>query len=261
MELIDLLKITVKLARIEKVTSNFLLISGFNGQERWKIKRFVPEDMTARIMGLWFGDGDKVRSIGLTNTDINLVIEFLKFTDMLGIPRERFLAEIKVPHGCSVKLKEISKRLKIPLKRIKIGVSERARKPAFRVRLFSRTICRLFHQLVETIAKLGSREAKIQFLRGLIAAEGCIEVRKDGKLHEVMISLRNEKERKWVKENFIHKLGITTNKDSCDSIRIGNKTNLEIIKRLDLVSFHSSKKQKFESSFSRLCSRKTFAIR
>jgi len=260
MKLIGLSKILMKPVRIEKITEDSLVLSGFNHQGKWKIKRFVPVDEAAKIMGLWFGDGDKVRSIGLTNTNINLVIEFLKFTDMLGIPREKFLVEIKLPVGSLVQLEEISKKLRVPLKRIRVRTSKNARNPAFRVRLFSRVICRIFHQLLEAIVNLSDRKVKIQFLKGLIAAEGCIGVRKDGKLHELIISLKDENERKWIKEKFIHELGIVTNKDSIDSIRIGNKINLKKIKKLGLVSFHAQKRQKFELSFLRLCSRKTFAM-
>jgi hypothetical protein len=114
--MIDLAKLQLEKEGIfiEKLSKNFILIKGLNNQKFWKLKRLLPEKITATTMGLWFGDGDKIRSIGISNTNFTLVEKFLEFTDILNISRTNFLVEIKVQKENQIDKAEISEKLRIP---------------------------------------------------------------------------------------------------------------------------------------------------
>jgi hypothetical protein len=250
-EIIDISKLDLEKARIfvEKEENEFLILKGINNQKRWKLRKVLPARLTSQMIGFWFGDGDKVRSIGITNTKLELVRKFLDFTDTLGLPRDRFLLEIKLKKDSEIDMKKVSEELKIPEERMRIRGSELATKPCFRVRLFSRVISRLFKILADWISN-SSKDLKIEFLKGLIAAEGCVSLRKDGKIHEIFISLKNKNEKEWIKRNFLEAIGITHIRENKDSIVIGRKENFNIIFSLNLMGLHEEKFKKFISSFS-----------
>lgn len=253
-EKIDLLKIAEKVGRVKKVENERVMIVGKDKLTQWILKRFLPIKTVARIIGLWIGDGDKVRAIGITNTNLEIVKFFLDFLDILEIPREKLRVEVTIPNSLEKRKDEIIFELLnqlglSSLEKISVRVSTLARKPAIRIRCFSRILSNLFHQIFVEIVKTNNQEIKIEFLKGLLAAEGCVERLNNGKIHRVLISIKDKQLREIVKTSFLLPVGIIPSKDDRDSIRICGKSNFEIIEKFELLSLHKEKLNKFKSSF------------
>jgi len=253
-EKLDLAKIAEKIGTVKKVGKERVMIIGKDKATKWVLKRFLPTKTVARIMGLWIGDGDKVRSIGITNTNLEIVKSFLDFLDFLDIPREKLRIEITIPKSLEdQKDKILTKTLNSlglsSLKKLSTRISTLARKPAVRIRCFSRILSNLFHQIFEEITRINNQELKVEFLKGLLAAEGCVERLKNGKIHRVLISIKDKQLREIIKTSFLLPVGIVPSKDDKDSIRICGKSNFEIIEKFELLSLHNEKLKKFKSSF------------
>lgn len=248
--MLDLSKLPFAKANIAVVNQNkrYLTIRGANNQKVWKIRKFVPSLETAEMMGLWFGDGDKTRAIGLSNNRLQLVINFLEWTNKLGLPRELYLAEVVTTDQNILNVTKVAKKLKVDASRIRIRTSQLARETNYHVRLFSRILARLFGLLANQFA-VTSVSNKKHFIKGLLAAESCIKLRSDGVIHGVYITVDDEGKRAWIKENFLEAIGLKTNRDNRNSIYITGFKNFSLLNSFDAFSLHPQKRANFVKGF------------
>lgn len=105
----------------------------------------------------------------------------------------------------------------------------------------------MFHDLKDTLFQ--NRVFIASFLRGVIACEGNIFLRKGVKLDEINIAVHRKVDRKFIRD-LLTGLGIQPNKDKeiehDEAILIHGLSNFRKIKEWNLVSLHPAKFQDFE---------------
>ncbi|RLE43960.1 hypothetical protein DRJ22_06335, partial [Candidatus Woesearchaeota archaeon] len=189
---------------------------------------------------------------GFANTEIELHRHFLKFSEgCLGISSDEFNARISVPPKLKENMKNIKKHvseeLKIPLDEFwKSQVLEQRNKIHVDIKICSRilslTINNLFTKLQSIIESDVSFVAS--FLKGLIATEGNVHVRRCGRLGEIMIAIHDRQTRVWIRKLF-QILGIDPSKDKeipgDEGVLIHGFSNFKIVQEWDLCCLHPSK--------------------
>ena len=117
---------------------------------------------------------------------------------ILGIDVQKSYAEIVVPKNKEIPSEaEIKQILGVIPRKIKIRKLKQSRKVTWRIRIFSRILCRLFKSLFWYFQESSDKEVKLNFLKGLLAAEGCVGLRKDGFVHNIYFSQKRKGERSY----------------------------------------------------------------
>ena len=227
------------------------------------IKRLIPicEELF-QLFGLWFGDGIKQKcgvhqTFGLANTELNLHKLFLVLTKKLfSIEPRAFRCFLKVPVRMGNNIDEIkrnlSDELNIPIEnfrkpQLKENINLVCLSTVIDSRLLAFTIQLLFKKMRKILIK--DKIFTSNFLSGLIATEGCIVVRKWGRLDEITIGAKKENERKFIRKLLLN-LGIFPGKDKGkgqEAVAIHGLSNFKLFQKWDLVLLHPLKHKKFKN--------------
>lgn len=226
------------------------------------IRRFIPIcGGLFQLLGLWSGDGIKMKegkhkTFGFANNQLNLHKLFLSLSkECLSIDSTQFKCGISVPSNMKVDKneikKKISKELNIPIENFqKVRTIDGINLVMIKIVINSRLLAFLVKLISENLRSIlfQNKNFAVKMLQGLIATEGCIVVRRWGKLDEITIGAKEK-----VKRDFIRKLllilRIQPSKDKGEgqeAVAIHGLSNFKIFKKWDLVSLHPLKHKKFE---------------
>lgn len=225
-----------------------------------------------KAVAIYYGEGNsstKRRLSNFVNSNPVVVNAGIKLFELLGINKSELKARVKVynPTINDRKLKKYwSKLTDVPLENfLKTEISyskpiyERNReKPSKLGRveiIYSSVIIKeIIDNLVKEVKKfaLENSEVRREFLKGLIAGEGSVLLKADGKLQELRVSSCDEIEQKFIRD-LLQKEGIRlTDKEREFYVPIFGFDNFKIISEFRLFDFHPDKRQKFNLGFKNL---------
>lgn len=225
------------------------------------IKKLVPVcELLFEGLGLRFGDGIKwqggLKVFGFSNTEIQLHKHFLKFSDeCLGLKPFNFNARVSIPPKLKEQILEIemniSNKLKIPLENFwKTQVLERRNLSFVDVKINSTLLGVSVNLLFEKLRSILFQNQKFiaSFLRGIIASDGNINVRKCGRLGEIMIAAKEKNERDFIRD-LLKQLCIHPNKDKetegDEGVLVHGLSNFNIFDNWKLTKLHPQKHNSF----------------
>jgi len=256
---------------IENGRIRFWLKSKGKGHDSKKfvVNRFILlDDLFFEGLGLWQGEGSKSKGLYFGNNCPALINHFLNFVEeKLGIRRDEFRVTVNSPN-LNRKEELIKERwselLRIPVKNFtNVCYDTRIRKEYVQVYINGIALLCLIKTLHERLSKTISRiiTYAASYIRGIIASEGSIHLKKSGVLSHVAISTKNLEDIKFYKI-CLTTLGIKSTKyqEKRCAFPIYGKRNFIKMLDLDLVSLHPEKKVKFENGLMKIsrevCSRK-----
>jgi len=222
------------------------------------IKRFVElDELFFEGLGLWQGEGGKDKGIYFGNTCVELLLHFLRFIEeKLGISRKKFKVTLNVPvlnrHQDEIK-KEWSKRLGIAFENftnvcIDPRINEEYAQMYFNSIVLSELMNNLHIKLQNLI--LNQKEFAIAYMKGIIAAEAQVALKKWGTIAYVAVSTIDEKMIDFYKKclEFLD-ISSGTYQPKGRKFPIYGKKNLEKLRTLGLLDLHPKQKLKFENGF------------
>ncbi len=226
------------------------------------------------LIGLYYGDGTKnANCIEFTNFCPELLEVLIRYLSDLSIYYESLEHRIKISSNVKVKynISELEiieywrNRLKIPIQcQIKVNwvnsqckASNYLRKyGSFVIRYHNSMFALFFNTLVKNIDYFAKSESfRLGFLRGLIAAEGNINIRKNGSLS--LLRIAGSRDKRSFISNFINTnfhLKVSDDPNS-NQIYIGHRDQFKLIKTLDLYSLHPEKRDQFDRGYQNLLTR------
>lgn len=144
------------------------------------VKKLLSEKQAAYILGLWCADGyQRTSSIGLSNTDENLIERFGKFL-LKAFSRDRL--RLRVYHPVNLKAEKINLSRKIisliEIVKIVYYPSEKAKKIAYHLYLNSRPLLREFKLARKRIPKI-KRKVISSYLAGRFDGDGSLNKKMD----------------------------------------------------------------------------------
>jgi len=202
------------------------------------------------IFGFWAGDGSKKKFV-LSNNNFYLLEEIYNLIIRnFKIKKEVFSLELNLPINFNdrekVLLKEIKKRFpsinKIRVRKWKL----KRNAPNLCIYGSGKILSEVFNRMHEEIIKEVDKNHIFWdgYLKGIIAAEGHISIRKKyATLNGVIIAQKDNKIKDQICEILKHR-GIKFNKDSI-RVWIYGKRNFDIILKKDFHSLHPDKKARF----------------
>lgn len=237
------------------------------------IPRYIElNENFGEMLGLYFGDGTKNDScyIELLNSCLELIKLWLNHLLSFGVEIENLFFGVKVSENVKLRYdiseEEIEKYwrkyLNIPLEiNVSIGWVKTKGKPSTYlqkygtcvIRYFNTTFSVFYNSLIKNIPQFLkiSEQFRIGFIRGVIASDGNINIKKNGSLTMVRIA-GNEKQRQFISTILLKFLDIQSKEDKNNQIYFGNIKNLRKIKELNLHILHPDKKRKFEKGYRQL---------
>jgi len=233
------------------------------------IKRFIELDrLFFEGLGLWQGEGGKSKGLYFGNNCPALINHFLNFVERkLGIKRDEFKVTVNSPN-LNEKEETIKERwsrlLKIPRENFtKVCYDARIRKEYAQVYINGVVLLMVVKTLHEKLRKiiLQNTTYAASYIRGIIASEGSIHLKKSGVLSHVAISTKNLDDMEFYKVCLMV-LGIKSTKyqEKRCAFPIYGKPNFIKMLNLGLVSLHPEKKVKFKSGLVKIsrevCTRK-----
>lgn len=238
------------------------------------IPRFlVLSEEFGEVLGMYYGDGTKndTSCVEFANSAPELLLMWIKFLENYKIPKKEMKFIVKVAENAKLKYNISEDEIRdywrnilcIPKKKeIKVVWVKTPGKPSeyiqrygtVAIRYSNATFSFFFNLLIQNLNNfiIKSREFLIGFLRGVVAAEGNVNLRANGSLSLIRIA-GNKKERNFISSLFIRYLKIRTkDDDSSNQIYISSLKNLRKVKKLKLVELNLRKKQQFEMGYERL---------
>ncbi len=237
------------------------------GAKQITLKNKVNKIKIAELLGFFFGDGttcDSIRSFRLTNCESSTLIYCLSILDKINIKQEDF--KVQIIYSTNKELNEKtkkkcinfwSKELAIELNKF-ISVSKAHAKKesshfgSARIILNRAILIEILKWgLLDIIVeKIKSREivdngVLIGFLRGSLAAEGCVYQNKNTTTDRISISFNSEKGEGKVYKKLLDKLQIEYNHMHKGELAVSKYHNLKKLYNLDIFKFHDQRKKKF----------------
>lgn len=227
------------------------------------IKRFVPiNELLFEGLGLRFGDGIKLQGgefkvFGFSNTELSLHKDFLRFSkECFGLHSSKFRARISIPpklrHNIKEIEKSISEELNIPSDKFFRSQTLNQRNVAcVDVKISSILLGFIVKKLSEVILEimLSSKEFCAAFLRGVIACEGNVALRRNLKLGEISIGAKDRKERDFLRVT-LNKLNIIPDRDKeilgQECMLITGLSNFKLVEKWDLCKLNPNKEKNFK---------------
>jgi len=228
-----------------------------------RIRQYITVDeSSAELFGLWFGDGIRIQwgvknVFGFSNTELSLHKLFLDCSKKyLGIPSESYHCVLQLPEHLKGHEKElehmVSKELSIPLKNFwKSRINPTRNMVGVDVKINSRLLGVLMHLVLNKFEELSQDDTFLAagMLRGIIASEGNVHVRKSGRLGEISVAGKEQLKRDFIRSLFL-KVGVLPNKDKTiehqESVLVHGISNFKLVKSFGLASLHPHKRLEFE---------------
>jgi hypothetical protein len=234
------------------------------------VPRFIAIDENfGEIMGLYFGDGTKNdrRCIEFANFCPELIKLWIKHISDYGIDVNGLSFKVQVSENAKIKYNineekiiDYWKRIiNIPFeKEIKLIWVKANGSPSSYLQMygtlsaiFNNTTLSLFYNtLIKNIPRFieQNHPFRIGFMRGLIAADGNINIRKNGSLSLVRIA-DDKNERNFISHILEKYFKIKTKEDQSNQIFFGCIKKFKKIKKLNLHTLHPDKKILFERGY------------
>lgn len=219
-------------------------------------------------LGFYYADGRKGGYFSIVNTDPNLILFYLNVLKKLGIQPHQLKARIQISKNYKKiwehkKLIEWwSKLTNIPEKNfweirwVKTKKRyKRNRKPSpetgeIEIAYLNRGFLREVNKKIQEILKTNDKQLIAEFLKGVFAGDGFVKLRKNGKLQEVRIGVKYEKETIY---QLLKNVGISPGKPQKFDLPIYGRKNFEIIKELQLLELSHHKLELFLNGLKTLC--------
>jgi hypothetical protein len=183
------------------------------------LKRFIElDDLFFEGLGLWQGEGGKDKGLYFGNNCEEILLHFLKFVEQkLGISRNEFKVTVNVPALTDSEEeinKKWSKKLQIPFENFThVCVDNRINEEYAQFYINGIILSELMKSLNEKLKHiiLRNREFATAYLRGIIAGEGSVHLKKSGVISHIAISSVDKGIIDFCKK-CLSKLGITFGK-------------------------------------------------
>ena len=215
------------------------------------LNRWMPLcPLTFRGLGIWIGDGLKKYRYGAVNSEPMIIKEFLDFnSNVLGISLNEVKWDLLFSERCErPDVKRVSEKFNLPLPIFVNAYSTpRTKLPTIRIYIQKKVALRLMWILHEKLKPLllKHKEYAIEYIKGVIATEGSVEIRKKyGTISRIVIACKPKKRREWFIK-LLKSLSLTHLTDTKGKIRISGLDNFKIMQRYHLLDLHPSKKEKF----------------
>jgi len=233
-------------------------------------------------LGMYQGDGQKstksksYQSTRFSNSEPKLLNHFLEFLKIFNIPDEKLYFNLRISKNtkCSEDYlrKYWSKILNIPIQNFyKIQWRENKYKYSRVATYGTLTIIysnSSFRLVIDSLLKyiknnaLKNNSIAMNFLKGLIAADGNVYSNLSNTSRSVNIAAKPDEDRIFINKLF-YNLNIITNKDNLtkgkESVNITGYPNLKIMEKYTLCNLHPKKEKKFDEmikSYKNKCRRK-----
>ena len=231
------------------------------------IKRFIEvNELLFEGFGLRFGDGSRIQGgkfnvFGYSNTEIEQLKNFLVFSrESLGIEPSNFNVKISLSPKDKSKIEEIkekvSRELNIPFEKFwEPKIFDKRNLPFIDIKIQSTLLGMVVNSIFDEVKDIlfSSKLFSACFLRGVIAGEANVNVRKEGRLGEISIAAEGEDRRNFLRRLLLN-LGIQPNKDKTiedqEAVCITGLSNFKIVKEWDLIKLSPNKKENFEKGMS-----------
>ena len=206
-------------------------------------------------LGLWQAEGGKTKGIYFGNSCTELLLYFLKFVEQkLGLTRKMFRVTVNSPDLNKLEgeiNKWWSEKLKIPLESFThVCYDTRINQEYAQVYINGIAVLEVMKNLHEKLKNivLLTTNFTISYLKGIIAGEGQVALRKSGTISHVSIASSNLKDVVFYKK-CLAALDIKSGKymENGRKFPIYGRKNLEKVKSLGLINLHSEKRLKFEN--------------
>ncbi|MBW2984368.1 LAGLIDADG family homing endonuclease [Candidatus Woesearchaeota archaeon] len=214
-------------------------------------------------LGLQQGDGTQALSdvhITFTNGCVDLILHQINWFKNLGVSKNALRIYPEIPKSHEREFQEIKQKI------MGLGINEnqfRKKKSfltntknvliqlVFHNKLFKLVYLNLLYQLNKDILK--NRDYIKPYLRGLIAAEGCVRLRKGCVvLQDIKISASSQERRDFIKKCLTN-LGIIPSKDELtkgsEAVIVGRYENFLRLRELNALHLHPEKRDKFINGF------------
>jgi len=227
------------------------------------IRRFVPiNELLFEGLGLRFGDGNRIQGgkfnvFGYSNTEIEQLKYFIKFSEeCFDVKSNKFNVKISINPNSEPQLEDIrnkvSKELDIPLENFwKPQIFDKRKIPFVDIKIQSVIlgfVIKLVYEITRNLM-FSSDLFSAYFLRGVIAGEANVYVRKEGRLSDVFIACEGETKRGFLR-NLLSMIGIIPNKDKTkenqEGVLINGLSNFRIMKKWNLTKLSPNKSKDFE---------------
>lgn len=237
------------------------------------VLRYITVDENlGEILGLYFGDGtkDDPSCAEFSNSCPELIKLWLSHLSCFNVKTENLHFNVKVSENVKLKyeitedeIKDYWRRiLNIPIEiEISIAWIKTKSKPSTylqkygtcAIRYFNTTFSVFYNSLIKNIPNFLeiNKQFRIGFLRGIIASDGNINIKRNASLTLVRIA-GNKSQRQFISLILSKYFHIESNEDKSNQIYFGNIKNLKKIKELELHSLHPNKKRKFEKGYEQL---------
>jgi hypothetical protein len=220
------------------------------------------------ILGLYYGDGTKNYPSGVefTNFCPDLIKLWMDYLNKMNISNKKLYYKIKISENCKIKynitkneiinywidILNLSKEYNITIHWVKAKgtPSSYLRKYGSMVIGYSNTMFSIFfNTLINNINYFLKDESfRIGFIRGLFAAEGNINLRKNGSLSLIRIA-GSRKARKFTSNILKNYFNVSTKDDDQSNQIYMGRLEYEKLKHLDMIALHPEKKAAYEKGY------------
>jgi len=239
-------------------------------------KEIEINDFFMEIIGLYFGDGLNTRKgsgnrrTAFTNSNYKLQLHWIDFLEYMGFRKEDLFAQLSIGKNYQHKNKEIlgdwiNKTKLPPMIFSHISNNREVTSEAgvlsleFNSIIFRSIFNNIFDYSIDTLKQ--NKHLVYPFIRGIIAAEGRVALRKDsGILNYIGISVPETDRREFIK-GLLRSINIKASKDNkWGEIIFHNYFNFKVARDYNLIDLHPDKKIKFHEAYSKSMKSKTNAL-
>ncbi len=243
-----------------------------SGVRHITIKNFIDSVKIAELMGFYYGDGttcEGIQSFRLTNCEPSILNHCLDTLEILGVGRDQFKAQIiystdtevtnEIKNRC---INYWSKTLGLNIEKIvsvtkSKNIRETKRYGSARIFIDSTVLVEILLRGVmeHVLKKISKPQERIDyellkgFMRGLLAAEGSVQLNKQGSVVRVGIAFDPHSEELGLYKVLLKNLGIAYKRVGCNEILIQKYVNMRKLHDIRGFARHDARNTKFTEGF------------
>ena len=241
--------------KIRNLDSNKLLVKGYKCKKVLIVNREIELTETFfKAMGIYLAEGYKDKNrVFVGNSEIRIIQSFKQFLEEIGIPKRLITYRCILPKN--VEIKEVSRILEnfeIKNEKVQINFHKTAKKPLIIIGVNSKVLKRILDETFEIAKKeIGKyRENFINFLKGFLAGEASIKLRKN-KPEAIRIYQKDKKLLEWINQLFVKFFNVKPfpiyqRKNGVNVLVIRGKKTLTNLKKLNVFELHKEKQLRFQ---------------
>lgn len=233
---------------------------GGHDSKHFVLNRFLElDEFFFENLGLWQGEGGKHKGLYFGNNCLDLLLHFIRFAEeRLGLDRKMFKVTINVPKATlsedTVK-RAWAEKLRIPFENFtRMCADIRINEEYAQVYINGIILAELMVGIHEKLKQFLVSDEKncVPYMRGIIAGEGQVALKKSGTISHVSIASANLEDVELFK-SCLTTIGIASGKymENGRKFPIYGRRNLEKVRQLDMMKLHPNKKSKFENGINR----------